>query len=127
MGLDLSHDAFHGAYSAFNRLREHIVEAIGGTWPNLLDANPQWTYDENVYDMNAHPALHEFLCHPDCDGEIAPDVCALLANDLEELLPKMPTTGTGHLDRPGGVRAVVQQLIDGCRRAHAAGEPLDFH
>lgn len=33
MGLDTSHDAFHGAYSAFNRLRQEVSRARGGSFP----------------------------------------------------------------------------------------------
>jgi hypothetical protein len=33
MGLDCSHDAFHGAYSAFNSFRKFICKAIGGSFP----------------------------------------------------------------------------------------------
>lgn len=33
MGLDVSHDAFHGAYSAFNRLRQAVAWAAGGSFP----------------------------------------------------------------------------------------------
>jgi len=33
MGLDTTHDAFHGAYSAFNRFRQIVCRAIGGSFP----------------------------------------------------------------------------------------------
>lgn len=32
MGLDISHDAFHGAYSAFNSLRQEVAHAVGGSY-----------------------------------------------------------------------------------------------
>ena len=38
MGLDVSHDAFHGAYSAFNRLRQFVCAATGGSFP------PHWIH-----------------------------------------------------------------------------------
>jgi hypothetical protein len=60
------------------------------------------------------------------DGEISPEMCAVVANDLEPLLDKMTWEAHGHIARDGGFRAVLQRFIDGCRAAHAADEPLLF-
>ena len=39
MGLDTSHDAFHGAYSAFNSLRQEVAHVVGGSYgPHWLRA-----------------------------------------------------------------------------------------
>jgi hypothetical protein len=152
MGLDCSHDAFHGAYSAFNRLRQFVCAATGpdGSWP------PHWQYTEtgelkkgpdgrvlhredlsadmfyigDEYDRETHPGLWEFLTHSDCDGEISPEMCIKVADDLEALLPRMEQMGWqdgGHIARAGGYVATVRQFIAGCRAAAAANEPLDFH
>jgi hypothetical protein len=133
MGLNVSHGAFRGAYSAFNRLRQVIVEGpMGGHWPGpgqWLDGTGAWTHEEDLgYSRETHPGLWEFLCHSDCDGEIEPEMCALVARDLEPLLPAMEALGmgVGHIERDGGYRAVLQRFIDGCRRAAEAGEPLLF-
>jgi hypothetical protein len=147
MGLDCSHDAFHGAYSAFNSFRQEVCRAAGGSYP------PHWlrTYEGklalnehgnlirdnsldggNFYlpdDINqaSSPGLWEFLTHSDCDGEISAEMCALVADELEPLLEKMPTDSGGHIAARGGYREVLQYFIDGCRAAHAANEPLEFH
>ena len=150
MGLDCSHDAFHGAYSAFNRLRQEVARAIGGSFP------PHWEFDENgelkrdknglvVYDKDkedgawywgdgysaeTHPGLAEFMRHSDCDGEISPEMCVKVADDLESILPKIEALGStaaGHIAARGGYVEVVRKFIAGCREAAAAGEPLDFH
>lgn len=152
MGLACSHDAFRGAYSAFNRLRQAICAATGpdGSYP------PHWQYtsDGNIaqdserrtlykpglsdsmfyvaddYDRTTHPGLWEFLTHSDCDGEISPEMCVKVADDLEALLPKIEALGwgaAGHIAFYGGFVAVTRRFIDGCRRAAAANEPLDFH
>lgn len=152
MGLDCSHDAFHGAYSAFNRLRQFVCAATGedGSYP------PHWQYtssgdlkkgptgatlyreglDPNMfyigdeYTRESHPGLWEFLTHSDCDGEIAPAMCIKVADDLERLLPRMEALGWeshGHIAARGGFIEVVRKFIAGCRSAAAAGEPLDFH
>jgi hypothetical protein len=133
MGLDVSHDAFHGAYSAFNRLRQVIVEDLmDGKWPGpgqWLDGTGSWTYaTESGYSPETHPGLWEFLCHSDFDGVIAPERCALVARDLETLLDPIEAMGIGggHIKRDGGFRAVLQRFIDGCLRAAEAGEELRF-
>ena len=43
MGLDISHDAWHGAYSAFNRFRQKVAQAMGGSYP------PHYIYDKIGY------------------------------------------------------------------------------
>jgi len=147
MGLDCSHDAFHGAYSAFNSFRQAVAFAIGGSFPPHYKRDEKGSFlrdeadklirdtsldDESVYTgddytQEKYPGLFEFLSHSDCDGEISPEMCKAVADDLEPLLEKMPDECFGHIARDGGYRQVLQRFIDGCRAAHAAGEPLDFH
>jgi hypothetical protein len=129
MGLDCSHDAFHGAYSAFNRLRQAVCRAMGGSFPPHEDKTLDlaFWYLGDGYGPDTHPGLLEFLSHSDCDGEIAPEMCVRVADELEALLPKVSDDGAwGHLARDGGYVAVLEQFIAGCRDAAAAGEPLRF-
>lgn len=147
MGLDCSKDAFHGAYSAFNSFRQAVAHAVGGSYPphykrdekgTLLRQGPEQrlvrdeTLDENSfytddgYSPANNPGLWEFLSHSDCDGEISPEMCKTVADELELLLDKMPEECFGHIARDGGYRAVLQRFIDGCRASHAADEPLRF-
>ncbi len=147
MGLDTSHDAFHGAYSAFNSLRQEVAHAVGGSYgPHWLRAhNGELARDKNGYPITdtsldpdrfympdemtreEYPGLWEFLMHSDCDGEISPEMCVKVANDLESLLPDMPEGGAGHIAARGGYREVLRKFIVGCRAAAAEGVPLDFH
>lgn len=146
MGLDCSHDAFHGAYSAFNSFRSAVCRAVGGTYP------PHWlrTYDGDIakdesgrplrdlsledgmwyvpddFTRDKHPGLYEFLEHSDCDGSISPAMCSVIADELEPLLDKMPQESHGHIERDGGYRAVLKRFIDGCLAAHLEGKPLRF-
>lgn len=152
MGLDCSHDAFHGAYSAFNRFRQAVCKALG---PNA-SFPPHWQYDEKgdmrkdenglvMYDRSlderniyfpegfseeANPGLWEFLTHSDCDGEISPEMCVKVADEMEKLLPAIEGLGWdshGHIAARGGLVEVTKKFIAGCRAAAEAGEPLDFH
>lgn len=148
MGLDCSHNAWRGAYSAFNRLRQEVCRATGGSYPPHYIRNVDGTlatdkegnvvYDRTIepdfwqfgpgYTTDSHPGLTEFLKHSDCDGEIAPDMCIVVADELETLLPKIiDWPDGGHIGARGGFKAVVAKFIIGCRAAASAGEPLSFH
>lgn len=153
MGLDCTHDAFHGAYSAFRRFRQVVARAVGGSYPDhyiygadgeaLLvpgsdfrlqrrdDLDPDRWYWGDGYSRETHPGLYEFFCHDDCCGEINPDLCAKLAYELEALLPEIeraaPAEESGHIAREGGYVEVTRKFIAGCRAAAEAGEPLGFH
>jgi hypothetical protein len=148
MGLDTSHDAWHGAYSAFMRWREMICKVAGmpplqmmeGFWEAGSYRDPSCTL------MNEHDKkhvsqfladlpikwealkpspLHVLLHHSDCDGEIAAEDCGPIADELEKLLPLLPKGDSGgHI---GDYCDKTQAFIDGCRKAVAANEPLDFH
>ncbi len=133
MGLDTTHDAFHGAYSAFNRFRQAIAKAAGGSWPPHADPieypNPeQWYWDES-YSEETHRGLFALMMHSDCEGEISPEDCVCVANDLETLLPALDEMGSGggHLEREGGIGAVTRKFITGCRLAATENKPLGFH
>lgn len=149
MGLDCSHNAFSGAYSAFNRLRQFVCAATGGSFPPhwmygpdgeiLHDPDGATRYHTQIpsdrfqcgegYTRDEWPGLFEFLTHSDCDGEISPTWCTKVANDLEKLMPQfeaMRWESSGHLARDGGYVSVIRQFIAGCRDAAEAGEPLTF-
>lgn len=148
MGLSCSHEAFDGSYPSFNRLRQRVAWATGGSFP------PHWkrtstglevdlnglpvidrSLDENIvyigddYSIETHPGLFEFLGHSDCEGEIAPEMCAKVAGDLERLLPAIESSGAGKENIAARGRTyteVLRRFIAGCRAAASAGEPLLF-
>ena len=152
MGLDCSHDAWHGAYSAFHRWRCKLAEVAGlpplelmegfyarlypreSSLPTLYHSGPSGTHewlrgiDERLpikWECLKPDPLHELLHHSDCEGEIAAEACGPIADSLERLLPLLPSgDGGGHI---GLWHEKTQQFIDGLRRAAAANEPLDFH
>ena len=149
MGLDCSHDAFYGAYSAFNRLRQFVCAATGGSFPPhwihyangefMRDsagdtlkrtdvADRMWIFGEG-FERDEYPGLFEFLAHSDCDGEISSEMCVKVADDLERLMPRMNElrwNSYGHIAHQGGFVPVIRKFIAGCRAAAVAGEPLRF-
>lgn len=149
MGLDCSHDAFHGAYSAFNRFRQAVAMAIGGSFPphfeydtdtyklhedgngmiarnNDLD-DSLFYYDNDIVNEEDNPGMFIFLRHSDCDGEIEPEDCIKVADDLEKILPELDKMDTvGHLKRFNTMGDVARQFIAGCRDAASKNESLTF-
>lgn len=150
MGLDVSHDAFSGAYSAFNSLRQEIARTTGGSYPPhvLLNADgsyaldargdiqwdcsmdaTQWYWGDG-YSKASHPGLYAFFSHSDCDGKITPAMCVKVADELERVIPLVEARGTeigGHIGRDGGFVKVIQKFIAGCRAAANEGVPLEFY
>lgn len=129
MGLDTTHDCWHGAYSSFSYWRNLVATAAGrelyegGYWtpgwedlPNLADKiQGRWS------EPPADPLL-VLLIHSDCDGIIPTELCAALADRLEKLVPLMPDD-----DAWGGWGPKTQEFVDGLRAAYAAGEDVEFH
>lgn len=123
MGLDVSHGAFSGAYSAFHRWRVALCKAAGGGFDEV---NNCFSWDDR---MEQWPGFRVLLCHSDCDGEISPSDAASCADALETLLPVLDKMGDGggHIARNGGFGQVTRDFIDGCRLAAERNEPLRFY
>jgi hypothetical protein len=144
MGLDVSHDAFHGAYGRFRRLRSAITEAIGGSYPPHFQYNedgsvaelrvgtplykaraldPHKFYIGAGYQTREWRGLFAFLSHSDCDGIISPTMCIKVAENLEAILPKIEALkwdGDDYVE-------LTKQFIRGCRAAAAKNEKLRFY
>ncbi len=136
MGLDTSHNCWHGPYSLFSRWRQSVAEAAGYQhdritengftfhqaridWDGIMKANPGCIQGEWVEHPN-DPLLY-LIAHSDYDGVIHPSAGTKLADRLEELLPKLKDGG------PWSDRDITEQFISGLRLAASAGEDVDFH
>jgi hypothetical protein len=147
MGLDTTHDCWHGAYSAFSRWRDMLAEAAGynlhkvdfedTTFPAtmrlaMLDwgligpkyLNGDWDQIPVRIDGTPDPLLI-LLTHYDCEGFIKTEHTGPLADRLEELLPALEgKDGGGHI---GLYAEKTQQFIKGLRLASKRGEKVTFH
>ncbi len=108
MGLRCSHDAFHGAYSAFNRFRQFIAAAIGGSHP-----------------PHEYPDVEAYICKKQY-GEGEAGETNLVADELVDVLRLVKENGRpkgfeedyGHIEsRGGGMIKVTEKFIRGLRRA----------
>ena len=121
MGLDTSHDCWHGAYSSFMAWRQAIAKAAG--YPGLLTM--QGFGGNTPWDAYVDNPLTVLLSHSDADGEIAAADCATLADRLERLLPLLGKEPDYHPAISMYNRTV--QFIAGLRDAASKGEAVDFH
>lgn len=126
MGLDTSHDCWHGSYITFGEFRSAVFDAVFGGGPReryaYFDEIARWQRwgDERMKDP-----LMTLLLHSDCDGEIEVDKQPALAARLEEVAPILPE-GMGAMP-DYGPRAWALEFAAGLRKANALGEPVDFH
>lgn len=92
MGLDTTHDCWHGAYSAFGRWRTRIAACIGLTLSEMFGFGG----DKPWPSPTAEPLVY-LLDHSDCDGEIEAKHCTAIADRLEALLPHLDGFDVGHI------------------------------
>jgi hypothetical protein len=141
MGLDITHDCWHGAYSAFMAWRRKLAEVAElppldlmegfypGTMDILRDVDPpvrdRWEKSLPIkWASLRRDVLYVLLYHSDYDGDISPELCGPLADRLEELIPLLPDEiVSGHI---GHWRVKTQKFVDGLRLAASRGEAIEF-
>ena len=143
MGLDCSHNAWHGGYIRFHMWRKAVAEAAGLPPLELMEGfyvplastsggvtlyhgihtNREQGYlqhlDERLpikWECLKPSPLHTLLSHSDCDGEIASEDCAPIADELEKLIPLL-AEDFGRL---------AKKFVAGLREASSLNEPLEF-
>lgn len=152
MGLDTTHGAWHGAYSAFMTWRTEIAKCLGiplslmeGFYPteddkftgplSLVDyqlagqAKDQFArHTQNFplkWDAFKTSPLHVLLNHSDYEGEISWEDCKEIAEALIVLMPELPEQDFGgHI---GNFKEKTQTFIDGLLLAYYKKENLVFH
>jgi len=132
MGLDVSHDCFSGAYSAFNRWRNELarvaeyafanydgIEAPSIDWGHISEKNIMGYWKKLPDDP-----LVILIAHSDCEGIIQHSHARALANRLSELIDKLPDTpDPGHI---GVWRDKTQAFIDGLKLAAKKKQNVKF-
>ncbi len=156
MGLDTSHDAWHGAYSAFMRWREKLAEVAGLPPLELMEGFfcPQEAKSAGIptFYLGLSAERDELLSGRfkrleerlpirwDClkpsplyellhHSDCDGEISAASCGPIADELEKLlPLLPDGEGGgHIGAWRAKTQQFIDGLRRAAKANEPLDFH
>lgn len=112
MDIDCSYGAFAGSYDDFQRFRIAIAMTF------------EKTYNIDYFKPEGNPGLTAFLSLNDLDSGLDPETCALIAQEMEALLPKLDEMDIGFEPMSFGERA--RQFIAGCREAAKSGKPLLF-
>ena len=115
MGLDTSHDCWHGSYGGFNDYREALADAAGYDLEKLWGLDWPDGSEAGKWPVLPHDPLVVLLQHSDCDGVIPWDVCGELAERLAGLSVSDQWV------------PFVARFVDGLREAHALSEDVDFH
>ena len=135
MGLDTSHDCWHGPYSSFSAWRNKLGVMAGyelathkRPYGDLVTIKVDW--DElpedavdGVWPETPEDPLMVLLAHSDCDGKIYPPQLMPLADRLGELYKQLP-------DEPGdfdNMKYLTRRFISGLQLAAALDEPVEFH
>lgn len=135
MGLDTTHDCWHGPYSQFMRWRQwlnHFIMEDRGNAGDVAarnighmgatDAAIQKAWADGHYSDQSVP-INVLMGHSDCDGDIPAEICGPLADALEDLLDRhMPQRGIYDEQRPA-----TERFIRGLQKAAAADEAVGFH
>lgn len=138
MGLDTTHECWHGPYSHFNQWRIAVQIAAGWTLDFMPYKSPggrdlesaearhlAWElFEEPNYQgfWTTDPAdvLVVLIVHSDCDGVIPHRFCAPLSGVLRALAEKMCAPGDSW------ERLATIQFAEGLMLAHRRGEDVEF-
>jgi len=126
MGLDTSHNAWHGPYSSFNRFRYWLAEKAGINLNDYLGyGHPTATKELTSIDHKLMPLFN----HSDCEGELTPVECKQIAEGIEEVLDNMSKEEIEHPENTYSFSHLnkAKQFRDGCILAHSKNENIEFH
>lgn len=119
MGLDTTHDCWHGPYSAFNRFRYSLGHQIG------IDLDDYNGYggkrNLNLSDIK-HPLMPLFN-HSDCDGELSVEESKSIVLGLNNVLENFNDT----IECDYNFKDKIIQFRDGCVHAIELNEVVEFH
>ncbi len=82
MGLDTTHNCWHGPYSSFNRFRFSLAKQIG------IDLNEYDGYDKGGTKIltDIKHDLMPLFNHSDCDGELSVEESTQISKGLTQVL-----------------------------------------
>lgn len=112
MGINFSHGGASWSYSGFSRARHQLAIAVGVNLDEMIGfgGTKEWP------DSDTLPLVY-LLHHSDCDGDLSPDQCRVVAPALR----KVVESWFDHYDRQMFLR-----LADGMEEAAKENVPLEF-
>jgi hypothetical protein len=135
MGLDTSHDCWHGSYSSFSQWRRYLGELARIQYKSFeMDLGFKYKYMEPDIDWSIYTKqnikgkwketpkdpIMILICHSDCEGSIKIEQLKPLKDRLEELLPLMDPLNEYFIGK-------TKSFIKGLEKAIQANEDVEFH
>jgi hypothetical protein len=132
MGLDTTHNCWHGSYSGFQEFRIELGLAAGFDiknydWDSITDQQLRGHWGDHkpeikdgIYDPPRHDPILYLLIHQDCEGEIEWRNLA----GLKESLEKLRDSGYEFSDYTA---EHLQQFIEGIDVAIKCGDSVEFY
>jgi hypothetical protein len=119
MGLDTTHNCFHGSYGTFNKFRYELAKQIGINLNDYIEYNGNGNKILDNVDHDLIPLLN----HSDCDGELTPDECKRIVNGLNEVLNNLDSHTKNNFYN---FEQRIIQFRDGCKKAIKLNENVKF-
>ncbi len=118
MGLDTTHNCWHGPYSSFNNFRYALAKRIGINLNDYIGYKDAGTKDLASIEHDLMPLFN----HSDCDGELNNDQRRIIIG-LNDVLDRWDLPDTMESK---DFKADIIQFRDGCLDAFAANEIIYF-
>ncbi len=117
MGLDTTHNCWHGSYGSFARFRDALARQIGIN----LDEYEGFGGEKEFITVN-HDIV-PLLNHSDCDGDLDVEDCKKVVNGLNSILENFNET----LEFDPNFKDKIIQFRDGCLDAISNNEIVEFY
>lgn len=119
MGLDTSHNCWHGPYSSFNRFRYSLGYQIGIDLDDYIGYNENGTKDLSKIEHELMPLFN----HSDCDGRLTIKECKSIAKGLNKVLENFVENGKNDYF----FKEKITDFRDGCLDAVSKRQMVKFH
>lgn len=118
MGLDTTHDCWHGPYSSFNRFRYSLAEQIG---VNLNEYDGYGGPGGKKLEDIPHDIM-PLLNHSDCDGSLTVKESRKIIKGLDNILENF----NEDLPCDYNFKEKITQFRDGCKDAVSRRQIIRF-
>jgi hypothetical protein len=126
MGLDTSHDAWHGPYSSFNQFRKWLAGKIG------INLEEYIGYGDDNSKKELASIKHKLMPlfnHSDCEGHLTPTQCKKISDGIDEVLSNISKEEAEHPENNWSHSNYnkAKRFRDGCLLAYSKKEKIEFH
>jgi len=119
MGLDTSHNCWHGPYSSFNRFRYSLGHQIGIDLDDYAGYGKTGVKDLTKIEHELMPLFN----HSDCDGILTVEESKQIVIGLNKVLENF----NDKIEADYNFKENIIQFRDGCLDAIERNEEIDFH